>query len=272
MREKNTAKLESLKQELMALKSLVIGFSGGVDSSFLASVAFEVLGEKALAVTFSSEVIPEFEINEARKVAKEIGIKHQILPVQLLDREEFAQNSEQRCYFCKKNVFSMLKKIAGEKGYQHVVCGENLDDRGSFRPGMKACEELGVSTPLIKAGLAKQDIRDLSRQRNLSTWNNPSMSCLATRIPYHTPITEKALAMIEKSEHFLRQFGIQHLRVRHHGQTARIEVSPEDMEAFIKKEMRIQVTNELRRIGYTYVTLDLMGYRSGSMDEKGQTE
>jgi len=263
-------KLNKLQQDLNSMESLIIAFSGGVDSSFLASTAHEILGNKALAVTFLSEIIPRFEIQEAKKVAKEIGIEHKIIPVKLLDHKEFIKNSPQRCYFCKKILFSVLKKKAEEIRFSHVACGENMDDQESFRPGMRACQELGISTPLIKAGLTKKDIRELSREKKLSTWNKPSMSCLATRFPYHTPLTKKALSMIEESEDFIRSLGVKQLRVRHYGETARIEVMPDDMKILIRRPIRKKILNKLRQIGYTYIALDLKGYRTGSMDETGQ--
>jgi uncharacterized protein len=153
-------------------------------------------------------------------------------------------------------------------GYRHLACGENIDDKDSFRPGMKACRELGILTPLLKAGLTKREIRELSRERNLSTWDKPSLSCLATRIPYHTPLTKKRLSMIEEAEDYIRNLEIKQLRVRHYGDTARIEVVPSDMKVLIKKTIREKIINKLRQIGYIYITLDLKGYRTGSMDEK----
>jgi uncharacterized protein len=272
MREENTRKLRKLKQELSSMGSLVIAFSGGVDSSFLASIAYEVLGDKALSMTFATEVHSRFEVQEARKIAEEIGIPHRVIKIKLLDNRKFKENSPLRCYFCKKALFSRLKKIAKERGYKHVACGENVEDETFYRPGMKACRELNISTPLINAGLTKQDIRELSRERNLSTWNKPSLSCLATRIPYHMPILPRTLSMIEESEDFIRQLGISQFRVRHHGDTARIEVLPDDMRVLTQEPVREKVIKRLGQIGYTYISLDLKGYRTGSMDKNGQIE
>ncbi|MFW6124082.1 MAG: ATP-dependent sacrificial sulfur transferase LarE [Acidobacteriota bacterium] len=263
-------KLKKLKKELKSMESVVIAFSGGVDSSFLADIAYEILGDKALAVTFSSEVVPRVEIHEARKIAEQIGIKHKIIRTKLFEHKEFKKNTPERCYFCKKEIFSLLKQKAKQMGFDHVACGENMDDVDSFRPGMKACRELGISFPLIKAGLTKKDIRKWSKKRNLSTWDKPSLSCLATRIPYYTPITKKRLSLIEESEDFIRDLGVRQLRVRHYGDTARIEVMPADMKILIKSPAREKIWSKLKQIGFTYITLDLEGYRTGSMDKKKQ--
>jgi len=272
MREKSTGKLRKLKQELSSMGSLVIAFSGGADSSFLASTAYEVLGDKALSITFSTEVHSRFEMKEAREIAEEIGIKHEVINVKLLDDRNFTENSPLRCYFCKKALFSRLIKIAESRGYKHAACGENVEDKDSYRPGTKACRELNISTPLVNAGITKQDIRELSRERNLSTWNKPSLSCLATRIPYHTQILPRTLSMIERSEDFIRQLGISQFRVRHYGSTARIEVLPDDISFLTKEPVRKEILKRLGQIGYTYISLDLKGYRTGSMDENGQIE
>jgi len=260
-------KFAELKQILKSLESVVIAFSGGVDSTFLAKVAYDVLNDKAIAVTADSALYPQSEVEEAKKIAEKIGIKHEIFFTEELDIPKFSDNPPERCYYCKRELFSKLWEIAKQRGFKHVVDGANYDDISDYRPGMKAGVELNVSSPLKDAKLTKSDIRKLSKKLGLSTWNKPSMACLASRFPYGTHITRRKLSVIEEAEQFLRELGIRQLRVRHHGDIARIEVSPEEMDIFFKDGIREKVVEKFKQLGYTYTTLDLRGYRTGSMNE-----
>ncbi|TDT57255.1 ATP-dependent sacrificial sulfur transferase LarE [Fonticella tunisiensis] len=260
-------KLEKLKNILKDMESVVIGFSGGVDSTFLLKVAKDTLGDKVLAVTASSSTFPEREMREAIKFAKEINANHMVIESEELEIEGFAKNPENRCYYCKNELFSKLTAIARERGYNFVLDGSNGDDTGDYRPGMKAARELGVRSPLIEAGLSKTDIRALSREMGLPTWNKPSFACLSSRVPYGQEITREKLNMIDAAEQFLIDLGFRQLRVRHHGEIARIEVAPQEREKFFSAEIMDKVADRLKEIGFNYVTLDLKGYRTGSMNE-----
>ena len=260
-------KLVELKQLLESIGSVVIAFSGGVDSTFLSKVAFDVLGDNALAVTATSATYPQVEFKEAKQLAKDIGIRHEIIVSEELDIPEFSSNPPNRCYYCKGELFSKLREIADQHGFTHVADGTNADDVYDHRPGLQAAAEQGVRSPLKESNLTKSDIRELSQRMNLPTWNKPSFACLASRFPYGSTITREKLTIVDEAERFLRELGIQQLRVRHHDQIARIEVSLEDMGKFISDGIREQIVEKFKELGYTYVTLDLNGYRTGSMNE-----
>ena len=259
------SKLNSLKEILRSLESVVIAYSGGVDSTFLAKIAFDVLGDNALAITATSEIHPASESEEALEIAGEIGIRHETIVAEALDIPEFPDNPADRCYHCKKTLLGKLKKMAEERGFRHVIEGSNLDDLGDYRPGARAVAESGVRSPLQEVGLTKADIRELSKRFGLSTWDKPSFACLASRFPYGTRITSEKLKAVDEAETFLKNLGIRQLRVRHHYNIARIEVPGEDMGILIQN--RKQITEKLKELGYTYVTMDLKGYRTGSMNE-----
>ncbi len=252
-------KLESLKEILKSLESVLIAYSGGVDSTFLAKVAFDVLGDDMLAVTVDAEIHPQWESEEA------IGMRHETITVSALDIPNFPDNPADRCYHCKKALLTRLKELAQERGLRHVVEGSNFDDVDDYRPGIKAVAEMGIRSPLREAKLTKADIRELSKTFDLPTWSKPSYACLASRFPYGIRITQEKLTMVDKAEAFLRDMGFRQLRVRHHEQIARIEIPPEDMEKLIRN--REQIVERLNQLGYTYVTMDLEGYRTGSMNE-----
>lgn len=260
-------KLKRLRDTIKALESVVVAFSGGVDSSLVAKVCYDVLGNKTLAVTARSETYPEYEYEEAKKIAKEIGIPHMTLDTSELGIEGFAQNPPNRCYFCKSELFGKLKEVAREKGYKHVADGANLDDVGEYRPGLDAAKELGVRSPLKESGLRKPDIRELSKYLKLSNWDKPPYACMSSRFPYGNSITEEKLAIVAAAENYLRSIGLRQFRVRHHDTIARIEVMPGDIPELLQNDKRRALIRKFKEIGYKYVTIDMEGYRSGSMNE-----
>ncbi|HDL86102.1 MAG TPA: ATP-dependent sacrificial sulfur transferase LarE [Candidatus Acetothermia bacterium] len=262
-----SAKLESLKNILSEIGSVLIAYSGGVDSTFLLKVTSEMLGNRVIAVTARSETYPAGELEEAKKNASVLGVKHIIINTNELDNESFVSNSPERCYYCKKELFSKLLTLAKQYSLNYVADGSNYDDISDFRPGMMAASEFGIRSPLKEALLTKKEIRTLSRKMNLLTWDKPSYPCLSTRFPYGTRITKANLAKVEAAEKFLASFGIKQLRVRVHGDIARIEVSREDMPALLQEAISSEIVKKFRSLGYTYITLDLQGYRMGSMNE-----
>jgi len=246
-------------------KSALVAFSGGVDSSVLARAAFEALGDGALAITARSSTMPDRELREAIRIAREIGIAHEIIEEDELEDENFVKNPKDRCYFCRKKLGEALLGIAGKKGFDVVVDGANLSDTQEHRPGLKALKELGIRSPLIELGYTKEDVRAIAREFNLSVHKKPPQACLASRIPYGDFITRDKLSQIERAEDYLLSLGLSQVRVRHHGSVARIEVFAEEIPKVI--EHREKIYSELKKLGFNYVALDLKGYRSGSMDE-----
>ncbi|MFU8857199.1 MAG: ATP-dependent sacrificial sulfur transferase LarE, partial [Deferrisomatales bacterium] len=244
----------------------VVGFSGGVDSTFLLAVAREVLGDRVLGVTATSETYPERERREAEELARSLGARHRIIVSEELDVPGFADNPKNRCYFCKKELFGKLREVADAEGLPHVLDGTNTDDRGDYRPGRQAARELGVRSPLDEAGLTKQDIRELSRALGLPTWDKPAFACLSSRFPYGVRITKEKVSQVGRAEEALRELGLRVLRVRHHGDVARLEVGPEEFER-VANGLRDRVVAAVKAAGYAYVALDLQGYRTGAMNE-----
>lgn len=260
-------KLEKLETILKKMGKIVIAFSGGVDSTFLAFVAHKVLGKgNVIAVTAVSETYSKRELSEARSFAKFLDVRHMVIHTEELADQRFQQNSPLRCYYCKRELFSKLKTIGRIHRFSHVVDAANIDDLGDYRPGLKAANELNVRHPLQEADLTKKEIRALSRRFELATWNKPALACLASRVPYGTGITKKILTRVNKAEDFLRSLVNGQLRVRDYGTTARIEIDGEKKIAYVLKK-RKEIVKFFKRLGYGYVTVDLEGYRTGSMNE-----
>lgn len=265
-RDSLDAKLEELKGVIRGCGDRVaVAFSGGTDSSFLLAAAMEA-AEQVLAVTVNADFIAQSEVDEASRVARQLGADHEIIYVPFIDIEKFAENPPDRCYFCKLNLFRKVISFAHEHGIETVMEGSNTDDRGEYRPGLKAIEELGVASPLAEAGLSKPEIRELSRRMNLPNWDSPQNACLATRIRVGDKITREKLKMVEEAEDFMRELGFGLCRVRHHGSLARIEVAPEKIPDLLDPEIRESIDRRLSEIGFLYVTVDMEGYTRGSMN------
>jgi uncharacterized protein len=261
------SKLAKLTKGIESMGSAAIAFSGGTDSTLVAKIAFDELGKKAVAVTIDSPMYPASELAKAKDVAERIGIEHIVVPTDPLKDKSFVSNPPDRCYLCKLDDLRHIRKIADERGLKEVLDGSNADDRKDYRPGLKAKEELGVRSPLAEVDLGKEEIRIISKKLGLPTASKSSSPCLASRIPYGETITKEKLAMIEEAEEFLKAKGFDEVRVRVLGSTARIEVSPPDVPRLASPGTRISVTKKLKSLGFTYVSLDLEGYRMGSMNE-----
>jgi uncharacterized protein len=260
-------KLNRLKNILADMGSAAVAFSGGVDSTFLLKVAHDVLGDRCIGIVALSESYLPEEAEEARKLANQIGVECVFIETRELQNEQYASNPINRCYYCKKELFAKMFEVAASRGIKWLLYGANADDLGDFRPGSQAAKEVNARAPLVEAGITKAEIRELSRRLGLPTWNKPASACLASRVPYGTRITADILNRIASAERFLKQKGFTQVRVRHHSDIARIEVPREEFPRLLEGDTAAEIASKLKELGYVYVTLDLQGFRSGSMNE-----
>lgn len=261
----NNTKLEKLREKIASKGKILVAFSGGVDSGLLLRIAHDLLGENVFCVTLDAEVMPRSELNHAEKIVRELGCGYEVVKFPILDNKNFVKNSRERCYYCKKESSKILKKIASDKGIECIADGVNLSDFDEHRPGIRASDEEGIWHPFVEVGITKSNIREISKELGIRFWNKPSSACLATRIPYGEEVTRERLMMVERAEEFLKGVGFRQVRVRMHGEIARIEVMEEEFGQIFG--LKAEIIKELKGMGFKYITIDLEGYRSGSMDE-----
>jgi uncharacterized protein len=260
------AKQDVLQAHLRGMGRLLVAYSGGVDSAYLAWAAYQALGEKMLAVIADSPSLARTQLTDAVAFAREQSIPLEVIPTGELDRPEYVRNDSQRCFFCKDELFTLMEELRAARGFDVIAYGVNLDDQGDFRPGQKAASAHHVAAPLLDAGLSKEEIRALARQAGLRIWNKPASACLSSRIEYGRPVTREALHVVEQGEDAVRALGFQQFRVRHHGEIVRIEIAREELQRALDPAMAAQFTTIFKALGFKFVTLDLEGFRSGSMN------
>jgi len=267
----NPARLAEKEAELFrrlrGFERVIVAFSGGTDSAYLAWAAREVLGANALAMTADSASLPESHKRDAEAFVARFGIAHEYIETHEFDNPDYVRNDKNRCFHCKDELFTCLEKVAADRGYQHIIYGVNLDDLGDYRPGQNAARDHHVASPLADAGLSKAEIRELSRRADLPTWDRPASACLSSRVPYGTPVTIETVKTVEAGEEELKALGFRQFRVRFHGDVVRVEIAPDELEKALNLAMARRFTTIFRALGFRYVTLDLEGYRQGSLNE-----